>query len=77
MVLHYFVDWATRGERATMATEKNGSWPNMGRWKRRSEGMVMVVTEREIEGKCLPSRQRTAWIDDVRQWTPICQGPYA
>ena len=52
-----------------MATEKNGSWPNMGRWKR-SEGMVMVVTEREIEGKCLPSRQqRTLWIDDARRWT--------
>ena len=23
----------------------------------------------EIEGKCLPGRQRTAWIDDVRRWT--------
>ena len=25
-----------------------------GHWKRRSEGLVMAVTEGEIEGKCLP-----------------------
>ena len=29
----------------------------------------MVMTEGEIEGKCLPGRRRTAWIDDVRRWT--------
>ena len=29
----------------------------------------MTVTEGEIEGKCLPGRRRTAWIDDVRRWT--------
>ena len=31
--------------------------------------------EREIEGKCLPCRQRTAWIDDVTWWwaTISCQ----
>ena len=29
----------------------------------------MAVTEGEIEGKCLPGRWRTAWIDDVRRWT--------
>ena len=27
------------------------------------------MTEGEIEGKCLPGRWRTAWIDDVRRWT--------
>ena len=38
----------------------------------------MAVTEGEIEGKCLPGRQRTVWIDDVRRWTegglPTAQG---
>ena len=29
----------------------------------------VVVTDGEIEGKCLPSRWRTAWIDDVRRRT--------
>ena len=37
-----------------------------GHWKRRSEGLVMAVTEGEIEGKSL---RRTAWIDNVRRWT--------
>ena len=40
-----------------------------GHWKRRSEGLVMAVTEGEIEGKCLPGRRRTAWIDNVGRWT--------
>ena len=35
----------------------------------RSEGLVMAVTEGEIEGKCLSGRRRTAWMDDVRRWT--------
>ena len=35
-----------------------------GHWKRRSEGLVI-----EIEGKCLPGRRRTAWIDNVGRWT--------
>ena len=39
-----------------------------GHWKRRSERLAMTVTEGEIEGKCLASRLRTAWIDDVRRW---------
>ena len=39
----------------------------MGHRKRRSDGLVMPVTEGEIE--CLPSSRRTAWIDEVRQWT--------
>ena len=38
-------------------------------WKRRSEGLVMAVTEGEIGGKCLPGRRRTAWIDNVGRWT--------
>ena len=43
---------------------------NYAHWKRRSEGLVMAVTEGGgIEGKCLPGRRRTAWIDDVRRWT--------
>ena len=29
----------------------------------------MAVTEGEIEGTCLPSRLRIAWIDDVSGWT--------
>ena len=29
----------------------------------------MAVTEGEIEGKCLPGRRITAWIDDVRRRT--------
>ena len=40
-----------------------------GHWKTRTEGLVMAVTEGEIEGKCLPGRRRTAWIDNVRRWT--------
>ena len=40
-----------------------------GHWKRRREGLVMAVTEGEIEGKCLPGRRRTAWIDNVGRWT--------
>ena len=40
-----------------------------GHWKRISEGLVMAVTEGEIEGKCLPGRRRTAWIDNVGRWT--------
>ena len=28
----------------------------------------MVVTEGEIEGKCLPAGRRTAWTDGVRRW---------
>ena len=39
-----------------------------GHWKRRSERLVMAVTEGEIEGKCLAGRLTTAWIDDVRRW---------
>ena len=35
----------------------------------RSEGLIMAVTEGEIEGKCLAGRRRTAWTDDVRRWT--------
>ena len=31
-----------------------------GHCKRRSEGLVMNVTEGEMTGKCLPSRRRTA-----------------
>ena len=40
-----------------------------GKWRRRSEGLVMAVTEGDIAGKCLHGRRRTAWIDDVRRWT--------
>ena len=40
-----------------------------GHWKRRSEGLVMAVTEGEIDGKCLPGSRRTVWIDGVRWWT--------
>ena len=32
----------------------------------RSEGLVMAGREGETEGKCLPGRRRTAWLDDVR-----------
>ena len=32
----------------------------------RHEGLIMSVTEGDIEGKCLPGRQRTVQIDDVR-----------
>ena len=37
------------------------------------KGWLKAVTEGDIEGdiegKCLPGRRRTAWIDDVRRWT--------
>ena len=39
-----------------------------GHWRRRSEGLVMAVTEGEIEGNCLPGRRRTAWIDNVGRY---------
>ena len=42
-----------------------------GHWKRRSEGLVMAVAEREVEGKRLPWRRRTAWLDDVRLWLQV------
>ena len=32
----------------------------------------LSLTEGEIEGKCLPGRQRTAWIDDLRWLTTDC-----
>jgi len=38
-------------------------------WKRRSDSVVLATIEGEIEGKCFPGKRRTAWIDDVRQWT--------
>ena len=37
-------------------------------WKRKSDSVVLATIEGEIEGKCFPGR-RTAWIDDVWQWT--------
>ena len=39
--------------------------------KRRSDSVVTILAtiEGEIEGKCLPGRRRTAWIDDVWRWT--------
>ena len=52
-----------------MNNSKNRSLAKYGHWKRRNEGPVMAVTEREIEGKCLSGRRRTAWIDDVGRWT--------
>ena len=50
-------------------TVKKRKLAKYGHWKRRSEGLVMAVTEGEIEGKCLPGRRRTAWIDNVGRWT--------
>ena len=38
-----------------------------GHWKRRSEGLVMDVTDGEIEGSWLPGSQK--WIDDARRLT--------
>ena len=40
-----------------------------GPWKRRSKGLVIAVTEGELERKCISGRRRTAWIEDVRRWT--------
>jgi len=36
---------------------------------KRSDSTVLATTEGEIEGKCFPGRRKTAWIDDVWQWT--------
>ena len=34
---------------------------------KRSDSTVLATTEGEIEGKLIPERRRTAWIDDVRR----------
>ena len=52
------VDWVRQ---KTGVQEENGldeqlkkrKFAKYWHWKRRSEGLVMVMTEREIEGKCL------------------------
>ena len=38
--------------------DKIGKSAKHGRWKRRTEGIVMDMTEGEIEGTCLPGRRR-------------------
>ena len=38
-------------------------------WERRSEGLVVTVTDGQIGENGLPERRRTVWIDDVRRWT--------
>ena len=49
------------------ATEKNHKLAKYGHWKIGGEGLFMVVTEGEIEGKYLHGRRRTAEIDDARR----------
>ena len=61
-------DWVPE-ENGLLEQLKTQKLATHGHWKRRSEGLVMAVTEGEIEGQCLPGRQRTTWIDDVRRWT--------
>ena len=57
-------------------TEENGlleqlkkhKLPKYGYCNRISKRLVIAVTDGEIEGKCLPGRRRTTWIDDVKRW---------
>ena len=56
-------------ENGLLEQQKKMELAKYGHWKRRREELVMAVPEGEIEEKCLPGRQRTAWIDDARRWT--------
>ena len=34
-----------------------------GHWKRRSDSLVQMKVEGEVEGKASPERRKTGWID--------------
>ena len=40
-----------------------------GHWKRRVDSIVLTTIEGEVEGKALPGRRKTAWTDNIRDWT--------
>ena len=40
-----------------------------GHWKRRSDSLVQMNVEGEVEGKVRPGRRKTGWIDNIRKWT--------
>ena len=40
-----------------------------GHWKRRSDSLVQMTVEGEVEGKTRPGRRKTGWIDNIRKWT--------
>ena len=40
-----------------------------GHWKRRGESLVLATIEGEVEGKARPGRRKTAWTDNIRDWT--------
>ena len=51
--------------------KKNRHFAKYAHLKKISEVLVMAVigVEGEIEGKFIPGRRRTAWIDELRIWT--------
>ena len=40
-----------------------------GHWKRRSDSLVQMTVEGEVEGKPRPGCRKTGWIDNIRKWT--------
>ena len=40
-----------------------------GHWKRRSDSLVQMTVEGEVEGKARPGHRKTGWIDNIRKWT--------
>ena len=40
-----------------------------GHWKRRSDSLVQMTVEGEVEGKAMPRRRKTGWIGNIREWT--------
>ena len=40
-----------------------------GHWKRRSDSLVQMTVEGEVEGKATPGRRKTGWIDNISNWT--------
>ena len=36
-----------------------------GYWKRRSDSLVQMTVEGEVEGKDRPGRRKTGWIDNI------------
>ena len=40
-----------------------------GHWKRRSDSLVQMTVEGEVEGKTRPGCRKTGWIDNIRKWT--------
>ncbi|PIK42267.1 endonuclease-reverse transcriptase [Apostichopus japonicus] len=40
-----------------------------GHWKRRSDSLIQMTVEGEVEGKARPGRRKTGWIDNIRKWT--------